>query len=468
MLTSLSLLGHTVVPATIPIGTILYHGRMDDRVPDVPEWLAFDFDHAYVFCFTASPCYVISLQAKRDLRLLYFDGSSAAKMTDGPMDSQDVVAWGKPEPEKYVSEFERINALCNWGKPFGLDGFVRMVYHLCVSAVADYTVVLRLMVRLYDSEVMLCDPLDGLDVVTLLDLLPQNLTKPISGRIPNWPGPQPPSTQPELPPGWHGSLRGNVDVLFGAHVAGSWHDHAPGETRVHVDYAALITFYDPTLSSLVEARQGKDKLHHRLEGISPEDVERVHAELRSVLTRKQGIGSGVDWGSITHIITERYADRLEYLSILLSPTAKFSDAAGQAAAVRAQLLVMLVPYITPEDVPQQLPASANLSWAAPVVRRCATTQTSRIPLGMLTPQELRIHAAVEGTLREICRRLTLVWLEFFDIEEKSEADAVKAIEVGRGHVDELMSWLDWSVWVRCEPACSLGVRDSITKFLHRS
>jgi len=47
-------------------------------------------------------------------------------------------------------------------------------------------------------------------------------------------------------------------------------------------------------------------------------------------------------------------------------------------------------------------------------------------------------------------------LEFFDIEEKSEAEAVKAIEVGRGHVDELMSWLDWSVWVRCEPACSLG------------
>jgi hypothetical protein len=54
-----------------------------------------------------------------------------------------------------------------------------------------------------------------------------------------------------------------------------------------------------------------------------------------------------------------------------------------------------------------------------------------------------------------------MWLEFFDIEEKSEAEAVKAIEVGCGHVDELMSWLDWSVWVRCEPAYSLGpgVRD---------
>ena len=44
-----------------------------------------------------------------------------------------------------------------------------------------------------------------------------------------------------------------------------------------------------------------------------------------------------------------------------------------------------------------------------LVRRCAATLTSSIPLGMLTPQEVRIHAAVENTLREICRRLDLLW-----------------------------------------------------------
>jgi hypothetical protein len=102
---------------------------MDNRVPDVPEWFAFDFEHAYLFC--TNHCYVISAQAKRDLRLLHFDGSSAAKMNDGPLDSQDFVIWGKPRPDKFFSERERIKALCDWGKPFGLDGFVRMVYHLC-------------------------------------------------------------------------------------------------------------------------------------------------------------------------------------------------------------------------------------------------------------------------------------------------------------------------------------------------
>lgn len=310
----------------------------------------------------------------------------------------------------------------------------------------------------------MCDLLDGLEVVTFLDLLPKNLsTDVINPYGPRRPVPRPP------PPGWRGSLRSDIFTFFEADASGSWHDRAPGETRVHLDHAGLVTFYDSTLSSLVEARQGKDRSHYRLKGISPADTERVHAELRSVLTRtRQGIaGSGVDWGSIARVVTDRYADRLEYLRFLLSPnaTSNFADAAGQAAVVRAQLLLMLTPYITTKDVPPRLPASANASWAAPVMRRCATTLTSRIPLGVLTPQEVRIHAAIGGTLREICRRLTLAWLEFFDVEEEGEAKAVEAIEVGSRHVNELMSWLEWSLWVRCQPACDLGVRDSTFKFL---
>ena len=129
-------LGHSLVPATVPKGTILYHGRVDPRIPRSPDWLAFDFEHAYLLCH--GPDYLISLQVKRDLRLLYFDGSSAAKMKDGTMDSQDVILWGRPRPDKFNSERERINALCDWGRQFGLDGFVRMEYHLCVHAISGF------------------------------------------------------------------------------------------------------------------------------------------------------------------------------------------------------------------------------------------------------------------------------------------------------------------------------------------
>jgi hypothetical protein len=76
---------------------------------------------------------------------------------------------------------------------------------------------------------------------------------------------------------------------------------------------------------------------------SAADVARVHAELRSVLTRKQGSGSGVDWGSIARVVVERYADRLEYLRLLLSSNATnvtFTDAAEQAPLYYRQQSVM--------------------------------------------------------------------------------------------------------------------------------
>ncbi|KAF8273284.1 hypothetical protein EI94DRAFT_1716301 [Lactarius quietus] len=423
--------GHSLIPATIPKGTILYHGRTDDQIPDPPDWLAFDFEHAFFFC--RGPCYVITLQAKRDLRLVYFDGASAAKMKGGPLDSQDVIMWGRPQPDKVFSEIERINALCDWGRPFGLDGFIRMGFNF---------------------EFMMCDVLDAMEVVSFLNLIPMNQTS-IPTHFPGLPFPLPPPLPFKPPSGWRGSLPNGYRSFSEAYVAGSWHDHAPGETRIRLDYSGLVTFYDPSLSSLVEARYRKDRLHLRLEGISALDSERIRAELETVLTREPELVSGIDWSSIVQVVTNRYAGRLEYLRSLLSPRMSIVGALERASVARAQLLVMLAPYITTADVPKRLPASADLSWAAPIALRCATTQTSHIPLGMLTPQEARIHAAVENTLHEICRRLALVWVEFFDVEAADEAEASEAFDVAHGHIEELMTWLDWSAWVRCEPGCTV-------------
>jgi hypothetical protein len=442
--------GHSIVPATIPKGTILYHGRADPEIPVSPDWLAFDFDHAYLFC--RESCHVISMQAMRDLRLVYFDGLSAAKYKDGTLDSQDVILWGRPRPDKYRSERERIEALCDWGRPRGLDGFIRMEFNLCVCY---HRVLYFYQVLTYRSEVMMCDFLGPLEVVSILNHIPQNQTSlPRHLPGPGFPFPYPLPGPPKLPSGWRGPPLTMSRGILEGFLAGSRHDRTPGETRVRPDYSGLVTFYDRSLTSLVEARYNKDRLHHRLEGISALDSERVRAELETVLTRETCGGSGTDWGSIVRVITERYADRLEYLRFLLSPNTFASDALERAAATRSQLLVMLAPYITTADVPKQLPAPTNLSWVAPIAQRCATTY---IPLGGLTQQEARIYTAVENTLHEICRRLVLVWVEFFDMEAADEARAMESTEVARGHIEELMTWLDWSVWVRCEPACNLGV-----------
>ncbi|KAH9963331.1 hypothetical protein BC827DRAFT_1383282 [Russula dissimulans] len=127
-------------------------------------------------------------------------------MKDGPMDSQDVVAWGRPRPDKYFSERERLEVLCDWGRPFGLlDGFVRMECHLTQTP-----------------------PLD----------------RPNGPQLP----PPPPYPRPEPPPpGWRGSLLSEFISFFEAQVAVGWHDRAPGETNVHLDYSGLVAFYDTTL-----------------------------------------------------------------------------------------------------------------------------------------------------------------------------------------------------------------------------
>jgi hypothetical protein len=61
-----------------------------------------------------------------------------------------------------------------------------------------------------------------------------------------------------------------------------------------------------------------------------------------VLTRKQGSGSSINWGSIARVVVERYADRLEYLRFLLSSnaTVTFTDAAEQDPFYYRQRTVM--------------------------------------------------------------------------------------------------------------------------------
>lgn len=120
--------------ATIPKGTILYHGRRDNSVPTEPEWLAFDFEHSWLFAAFGEP-WVLSLVSTRELHLMYFDGSSAAKMATGTIDSQDILVWGEVkygDQNPIFWEKEKLLMMCKMGKErgWGLDGFIRMEMHL--------------------------------------------------------------------------------------------------------------------------------------------------------------------------------------------------------------------------------------------------------------------------------------------------------------------------------------------------
>jgi len=69
----------------------------------------------------------LTLAATRPLKILYFDGNSAAKIQcEGTMDIQDIISWGEPRPDRWFDEEGRITDLCTWGNEFGIDGFVRL------------------------------------------------------------------------------------------------------------------------------------------------------------------------------------------------------------------------------------------------------------------------------------------------------------------------------------------------------
>ena len=127
--------GHNIVPATIPNGTLLYHDTNRKELPLGPEWAALDPEHAYNFCgdnsaalgYSQQGCFHLTLAARRPLKVVYFDGKSAAKLPNGPLDTQDLLAWGELRPENMWNEVLRIHDLCTWGEKFGVDGFVRQV-----------------------------------------------------------------------------------------------------------------------------------------------------------------------------------------------------------------------------------------------------------------------------------------------------------------------------------------------------
>ena len=129
---NLSQPGHSIVPGVVPKGTLLYHGTNVSELPPGPEWLATAPEHSYIFChngFQADEvkrgCWQLTLTTTRPLKVVYFDGSSAAKIPYGSMDTEDLLAWGVTIPDNAFDERQRVENLCKWGKKLDVDGFVR-------------------------------------------------------------------------------------------------------------------------------------------------------------------------------------------------------------------------------------------------------------------------------------------------------------------------------------------------------
>ncbi|KAG2145288.1 uncharacterized protein EDB93DRAFT_512028 [Suillus bovinus] len=427
--------GHNIVPGVVPTGTLLYHGTSRNAIPSEPEWTATDPEHSMNFApGLDGNGWHLTLAATRSLKVLYFDGSSAAKVTEGTMDTQDILAWGEVLPERYFDEKPRIKDLCRWGEELGIDGFARMEM---------------------DFEVMLCDFTAGVEVVSFVHV--RLSSKDENKDLPSLPSPRPP-----FPPVGSDMWIRTFEVMH----SGSWHNSYPGESRIVLDLTGLVSLYDITLApSLVQVRAGLERWDHRVLGISSDDILKVKRKLTEVISRSDP-GSGIDWKALTHVIVDRYADRLELMQYLLNFTSSDAQEVLQRAKLtQTQLRIMLTPYLLDSTIVPSAGASGvdALQWASPIFRLCATTHTSAMidQIPFMTPSEHLLLKAVEETTREVCRVTTKMWAvgvmsgldTLFPIKLNGEPDATQIMNDWRQDIEKLVSWLDWSIWIKCRPAC---------------
>ncbi|KZT65013.1 hypothetical protein DAEQUDRAFT_759566 [Daedalea quercina L-15889] len=448
--------GHSIVRATIPPGTLLYHGRSSDAFPHA-DWIALDPEHSQGFARGDNGTH-FTFATTRDLKLVYFDGCSANK-AEGVVDTQDVLIWGEVGhngANEHSGERARMTDACEWGKEYGVDGFVRMEM---------------------DFEIMYCDFTQGLELVSALNIInsgrsggpggktggerpPNGGHGPMQGpsdelvgpggspRGPGGPGGSGgsggPWGSPSNPPeGWKGSLPARGAVF----QAGSWHGSFPGDLRVRSDPAGMLTFFDPTFTSLVEARRGLGRDQYRLHNISRADVARAQQDISEIFARGPYERSGVDWQGIAQTVQDRFSQRLPYLRYLLNqPT---QNASAQAAVVRQQLITSLFPYMPRGSIGEE-------AWFAEIAQGCRASFTAHFPFSRFTKQEHVLHNALDEVLHEICRVLTGAWREAFDIEEKSVDIAADMLVKWTAEVDALLEWLDWPVWMGCEPGCAIN------------
>ncbi|KAF4613968.1 hypothetical protein D9613_008062 [Agrocybe pediades] len=457
--------GHTVVPATIPVGTLLYHGSSTKRIPTGPEWVATDHDHAYTYCRSIgennSGCWHLTLVVTGPLKLLYFDGSSAAKMEGGPLDAQDLITWGRVEPDMVWQEQERIARLCKWGEQYGLDGFLRMSV---------------------DFEIMLCDFHAKVEPILFLNILSADSGAPNDTIEHHAQGPPLAvnlnATQKPL----------LVQSLFRCLESGSWYNDSP-DPRIKIDYASLISFYDSELFPSLQGgrlKKNASRLSHNLATISGADTRTFHRTLDTILRSAQRNPSGIDWQSQFKVITNAYADRLEVLRyLLINATTTSNTLAGGSEAKTNETLkqahrhisTMIGPFVLYKFIPPQNTdnvSAANLTWATPIFKLCARTRTEYIETKLhekLTYSELLLLNSLKDVSKEICRVLVGLWAEGIDsglyepgassrhlrqVQQYPRArhSALDLANKWRGKIEKLMDWLDWTVWLRCPSNCS--------------
>lgn len=309
--------GMSLFPAIVPQGTILHHGTsMPDAVTGM-EWVAFERDHALQFAHLyltpppgpripgvkdaeevypdknslisfrnkqhilhaqrqtensdpvwVLPGYLHSYSARKDLRLLYLDGSAAAKTDQGTLDLSDLLLLNNTQMI-YLLEHDRAHRLCqiaakDWDGR--IDGFVRME--------AGF-------------EIIICSFAKSLRLVEALRVEDTD----------------------------HGGTIGGETYVFHwlRAVAARYNGIGGSPPRVQLNYNTFLTAYAYPLDVFENGSTALPRLT-----AAPQSVlEDMRSDMKSIIFQPDSFDkitrSSCDWQAIADLIVQKYANPLQYL-----------------------------------------------------------------------------------------------------------------------------------------------------------
>ena len=301
--------------ATVPANTRLYHGTWGKEAIQGMEWLAFEPEHARIFAqpwmrppppdddygtrhregqsrerphvrdnpmtgrsherqqiLTAGDSkldpnagYLHTYTPKHHLRLLYIDGLSAAKTSNGTLDTQDMLLLNlTSSPGHMKGEVARAHGMCNlttsiWeGK---IDGVVRMEGGF---------------------EIILCEFEKHLE---LADVMAVTSHRGQQGFLGGW---------------------SYLEAITSRY-------HGVGGGRVSLNYDSFVSvFAYPDMDNLFKNDVQSDYDMPRLQNVKASDLLRVRSDLTSMILRDDGRITR-NWQVVADMVVARYSKPLHYL-----------------------------------------------------------------------------------------------------------------------------------------------------------
>ncbi|KAK4466051.1 hypothetical protein QBC42DRAFT_167624 [Cladorrhinum samala] len=403
--------------ATVPEGTILYHGSSHPEPPTTADWLAFEIEHGEWFARAimvpppqtaqdANPLlqhrwhraqrqpsrpgtssepqghgYLHLYRATKPLRLLYLDGMSAGNTNMGTLDMQDYLLRGNRSAELW-EEYERAQSLCDLVTPWGLQGLIRTE--------AGF-------------EIVKCDFSDS------MEFLAAN----------------------QRPEDGDSGLEGYLDVqMFENMRSLSQRYHGIGANRVALDFSSMVSpmFYPVNLTN---PDPNKQEPHlRRLTSVTDQELRAIKARVEEVVRdRVDGKQASVDWQGVTDMIVTRYADRLW-------DVAETVDSLRVLQGVVNGLLNSHIDYSVEDEGYER------------AITNCAKHYVQFSPV--TTEQDHLISVAIGSVTQAICATLFDVRKVILDDADGASDETLAA---AKGLLKSLNSKLRWSRWKECT-SCS--------------